>query len=252
MKVNEIMDFSISKLKEKWIKFWQPEQDWDIDICITQTTRSSLVHRIVDLYINKALELNRQDTAEKMFYYYENIQNYSCNMLDFDYLNELTMYRIDSLEDLNKLGDILYSILDKIENSPRRDEKEEVFNPKKEDFDINQNCLIHIIQERRERFPESIRSQSDSKIAGQIMNALERGIKMQRRDRSFAKASYSGKSGTISWFMPLHIDAPLSEDPELVMVVRRSGDFYEIKTILSYDDELKDRITALSLYSKLW
>lgn len=40
--------------------------------------------------------------------------------------------------------------------------------------------------------------------------------------------------------------------PELVMVVRRSGDFYEIKTILSYDDELKDRITALSLYSKLW
>lgn len=127
MKVNEIMDFSISKLKEKWIKFWQPEQDWDIDICITQTTRSSLVHRIVDLYINKALELNRQDTAEKMFYYYENIQNYSCNMLDFDYLNELTMYKIDSLEDLNKLGDILYSILDKIENSPRRDEKEEVF-----------------------------------------------------------------------------------------------------------------------------
>ena len=48
-------------------------------------------------------------------------------MLDFDYLNELTMYKIDSLEDLNKLGDILYSILDKIENSPRRDEKEEVF-----------------------------------------------------------------------------------------------------------------------------
>ena len=117
----------IDKLKEKWNKFWQPEQDWDIDICITQTTRKRLVHRIVDLYINKALELNRQDTAEKMFYYYENIQNYSCNMLDFDYLNELTMYRIDSLEDLNKLGDILYSILDKIENSPRRDEKEEVF-----------------------------------------------------------------------------------------------------------------------------
>lgn len=117
----------IDKLKEKWNKFWQPEQDWDIDICITQTTRKRLVHRIVDLYINKALELNRQDTAEKMFYYYDDIQNYSCNMLDFDYLNELTMYKIDSLEDLNKLGDILYSILDKIENSPRRDEKEEVF-----------------------------------------------------------------------------------------------------------------------------
>lgn len=117
----------INRLKEKWTKFYQPEQNWDIDICITKTTRKHLVHRIVDLYINKALELNRQDTAEKMFYYYDDIQNYSCNMLDFDYLNELTMYKIDSLEDLNKLGDILYSILDKIENSPRRDEKEEVF-----------------------------------------------------------------------------------------------------------------------------
>ena len=117
----------IDKLKEKWIKFWQPEQDWDIDICITKTTRKRLVHRIVDLYINKALELDQQNLAEKMFYSYENLQQYSCNMLDFDYLNELTMYRIDSLEDLNKLGDILYSILDKIENSPRRDEKEEVF-----------------------------------------------------------------------------------------------------------------------------
>ncbi len=117
----------IDKLKEKWIKFWQPEQDWDIDICITKTTRKRLVHRIVDLYINKALELDQQNLAEKMFYSYENLQQYSCNMLDFDYLNELTMYKIDSLEDLNKLGDILYSILDKIENSPRRDEKEEVF-----------------------------------------------------------------------------------------------------------------------------
>ena len=106
----------IDKLKEKWIKFWQPEQDWDIDICITKTTRKRLVHRIVDLYINKALELDQQNLAEKMFYSYENLQQYSCNMLDFDYLNELTMYKIDSLEDLNKLGDILYSILDKIEN----------------------------------------------------------------------------------------------------------------------------------------
>ena len=37
------------------------------------------------------------------------------------------MYKIDSLEDLNKLGDILYTILDKIGNSPRRSEEEEVF-----------------------------------------------------------------------------------------------------------------------------
>lgn len=116
-----------TKLKEKWTKFYQPEQNWDIDICITKTTRKHLVHRIVNLYINKALELDQQNLAEKMFYYHENLQQYSCNILDFDYLNELTMYKINSVEDLNILGDILYTILNKIENSPRRNEKEEVF-----------------------------------------------------------------------------------------------------------------------------
>ena len=117
----------IDKLKGKWTKFYQPEQNWDIDICITKTTRKHLVHRIVNLYINKALELDQQNLAEKMFYYHENLQQYSCNILDFDYLNELTMYKINSVEDLNILGDILYTILNKIENSPRRTEKEEVF-----------------------------------------------------------------------------------------------------------------------------
>ena len=117
----------IDKLKGKWTKFYQPEQNWDIDICITKTTRKHLVHRIVNLYINKALELEQQNLAEKMFYYHENLQQYSCNILDFDYLNELTMYKINSVEDLNILGDILYTILNKIENSPRRNEKEEVF-----------------------------------------------------------------------------------------------------------------------------
>ena len=117
----------IDKLKGKWTKFYQPEQNWDIDICITKTTRKHLVHRIVNLYINKALELDQQNLAEKMFYYHENLQQYSCNILDFDYLNELTMYKINSVEDLNILGHILYTILNKIENSPRRNEKEEVF-----------------------------------------------------------------------------------------------------------------------------
>lgn len=105
---------------------------------------------------------------------------------------------IESKQDYLNYGFTKEQSMMQIEPISFFDEKEEVFNPKKEDFDINQNCLIHIIQERRERFPESIRSQSDSKIAGQIMNALERGIKMQRRDRSFAKASYSGKLSNVT------------------------------------------------------
>ena len=41
----------IDKLKGKWTKFYQPEQNWDIDICITKTTRKHLVHRIVNIVV---------------------------------------------------------------------------------------------------------------------------------------------------------------------------------------------------------
>lgn len=132
------------------------------------------------------------------------------------------------------------------------DEGTDRFEPEMTDFDINQSCLMHIIKERKGRFPESIRCQNEAKIANQFICALKRGVKMQQRDNSFAKASYSGRSGNISWLMPLHIEASLGESPELVMVIRKTGNFYEVKTILPFDEEMQDRITALSLYNKVW
>jgi hypothetical protein len=121
-----------------------------------------------------------------------------------------------------------------------------------DDFDVNHRSLQHIIEERRERFPENVRSLSSNTIATKINNALELGLKMQKRDRNYAKPIYSTKTKSISWLMPLHINNELMEEPELVLVVRRNKEFYEIKTIIPYDDELKDRITALSLYNGLW
>ena len=132
------------------------------------------------------------------------------------------------------------------------EEGEDIFCPTLEDFDLNQHSLMHIIEERRERFPENLQETDANKIASHLLIALERGVKMQERDRAYAKAIYSGKEGKISWVMPLHINERLIDAPELVMVIKKSGEFYEVKTILPYNNEIKDRITALSLYSKSW
>ena len=132
------------------------------------------------------------------------------------------------------------------------DEGEELFSPIMDDFDLNQHSLVHIIEERRNRFPKNLQDMDANKIASHLMSALERGLKMQERDRFFVKASYSGKDGKISWIMPLHINEKLTDEPELVMVIRKVKEFYEVKTILPYSDEMKDRIIALSLYSKSW
>jgi hypothetical protein len=132
------------------------------------------------------------------------------------------------------------------------DEGEEIFDVTIDEFDVNHRSLLHIIEERRERFPENMQSLSDNMVATKINNALELGLKMQKRDRNYAKPTYSSKTKTISWMMPLHINKELTEEPELVLVIRRNGDFYEVKTIIPYDDEMKDKITALSLYNGLW
>ena len=132
------------------------------------------------------------------------------------------------------------------------EDEEKIFQPTLDDFDLNQHSLIHIIKERRERFPENLQNVEANVIATHLSISLERGLQMQMRDSSYAKATYSGKEGKIAWMMPLHINASLTEEPELVMVICKNGEFYEVKTIIPFDDGVKDRITALSLYSKLW
>ena len=132
------------------------------------------------------------------------------------------------------------------------DETEAIINTTLDDFDISQQSLLHIINERHDRFPEEIQKENPEVIARYLFGAVERGIKILQRDPSYIKPTYSGETGTISWYMPFHIKRKFTEEPELVIVIRKIEGFFEIKTVLPYNSEIKDRITALSLYSKIW
>lgn len=121
-----------------------------------------------------------------------------------------------------------------------------------DDFDINNNDLSHIIDERRERFPEELMNVTPLVLAMKIRQSLELGLKLQARDKNFAKLTYSSQTGSISWLLPLYINDNFGGEPELVMVITKKSTFYHIKTILPYDDEMKDKIHDLSIYSDLW
>ena len=120
------------------------------------------------------------------------------------------------------------------------------------DFDINYTSLSHIIESRRDRFPLDLQDLSENVIAEKILTALKLGLKMQQRDRTYVKPIYSTKSKAISWLMPLHIFKEFREEPELVLIVRQGQNYWEVKTILPYDNTMKDRITDLSLYHNMW
>lgn len=120
------------------------------------------------------------------------------------------------------------------------------------DFDINYKSLAHIIDERTERFPNVYRSMKSDVLASKIKSALEIGLKLQQRDHNYAKPVYSTKQSGVSWYLPLHIHKSLSEAPELVMIIKKVDAFYQVKTILPYDDNIKDRITVMALYGNSW
>ena len=121
-----------------------------------------------------------------------------------------------------------------------------------EDFDISQKSLRHILEERRDRFPEDVAMLSDDVLANKIDISLRIGIKMLQRDMTYARPSYSGKLEKICWLMPLYINRSFSEEPELVMVISKEEYYYEVKTIYAYDDTIKDRITSMELYRIGW
>lgn len=119
-----------------------------------------------------------------------------------------------------------------------------------EDFDINMGCLQHIIERSIERLPDAFKYFSTDRITVTLMNAVELGLRLQEKDKHFAKAIYSG--GKISWVLPFKVNAAQDQDPELVIIICKCREFYEVKTILPYDDEMKDKITSLSLYHQWW
>ena len=126
------------------------------------------------------------------------------------------------------------------------------FNVSIEDINFNQHDWIHIIQERRARFPVALQNVPDLSLIGQIKQCLEIGLKLQKRDGSYAKPIYSASTGSVSWVLPFFANGNFMANPELVMVIAKYGEFYQLKTILPYDDEVKDKIMDMSIYSRMW
>ena len=124
-----------------------------------------------------------------------------------------------------------------------------------DDFDLSYDKLDHVLHERRERFPSNIQDMSDSEIVNKIILNLQFDLKILKRDPFFAKASYSGNENHkgVSWMLPLYLNSDCGcGKPELVMVIVKCGEFYEVKTVLQYDKCIEDRAVAINLYKYMW
>lgn len=121
------------------------------------------------------------------------------------------------------------------------------------EYDVSFNTLVHCIEARRDRFPESVREVPDMLLAQKLMQELTVGLSIHRCGGNYAKPIYKNKSECIQWLLPLHINTSIAEQPELIMVIGRNDDnFFGVRTVLPYDDQLKDWIRATAPYADLW
>lgn len=112
-----------------------------------------------------------------------------------------------------------------------------LFRAGMEDFDIESSYrLDHIIEERRYRFPSEIKEMSSDVIYAKLKSAVERALKMNKRDYKYIVPMYNIKQDCIQFLMPLHIEKSIEEVPELAAVVGIVGDYYSIMTVLDIED----------------
>ena len=123
-----------------------------------------------------------------------------------------------------------------------------------DDFDLSAQNLRHIFEDNMDRIKQAVGDNLPplDKMADALKRDLKYGLSYQRRDQNFAKAYFSTREKSLSYLLPFHINNSYFEKPELLMVIRKDRNFYEIKTVLPYDEEMKDKITCLNLYGNMW
>ena len=119
-----------------------------------------------------------------------------------------------------------------------------------DDYDISYESLVHIIYDRRDRFPAGSEDYTDRDLAMKIKAALADGVERCKLDMSYAKPIFSSKRGEMEWALPLKIFS--NDEPELILIIRKCEEFYEVKTVLQYDEQVKDRIRSSSMYQSDW
>lgn len=128
------------------------------------------------------------------------------------------------------------------------DASELLFQGSIDDFDLdNSERLTHCILERRDRFPKECEGMTEESIYSDIVKAIELAIELNKYDRSYIKPMYSVSHDKIQFVIPYHVRCNFRKKPELGLVVSYINGFWQVMTVLDYENVLKD-IKLFTMY----
>jgi uncharacterized protein YfkK (UPF0435 family) len=124
-----------------------------------------------------------------------------------------------------------------------------VFHGNLEDFDLeNWDRLVHCINDRRSRFPESLQDATDEVICKDLLKAIEVGVELNNYDGNYIRPCYHRKLDKISFIIPYHINNDFQKPAELGIVIINVNGYWQISTILDANLAHTD-IKTLRLYT---
>lgn len=119
--------------------------------------------------------------------------------------------------------------------------KDCIFDANIEDFDFLDNIRMnHIIEERRDRFPDRFKNESVKIMCDKLKEAITLAIKISRTDCRYIVPKYDFERKKIQFMIPFHLDNGLDEPPELAIIVGKQKNIWCIHTIISIEDAIAD------------
>ena len=101
------------------------------------------------------------------------------------------------------------------------------------DFDT----FTHIIEDRRDRFPEEYHNQSTEELAKKFDNAIDFAVALAQRNYKFIVPMYRPQIDEIQLLMPIYLRGTYSDRPDFALILTPNQELriYEPETILPLD-----------------
>jgi hypothetical protein len=111
-----------------------------------------------------------------------------------------------------------------------------IFKPEPEFYDPDEEKLNHIIDERRDRFPDIYKTRSTTELAVILDTAIKCSYELAKRNYKLIVPQYRPQEDKIQYLMPIYLGATFNKLPDFALVLGNESGYYKPETILELDD----------------
>lgn len=111
-----------------------------------------------------------------------------------------------------------------------------IFKPEPEFYDPDDEKLGHIIEERKNRFPDQYQNRSTTELAVVLDTAIKCSYELAKRNYKLVVPQYRPQENKIQYLMPIYLAATFNTLPDFALVLGCESGYYKPETILELDD----------------